>query len=61
MYYTVKNRDSLNLNFKTEPFDFDGEGDLLQSFRWISLDQLTEDDVTFPTDKHVVKLLRTDL
>ena len=61
VYYTVKNRDSLNLNFKTEPFDFDGEGDLLQSFRWISLDQLTEDDVTFPTDKHVVKLLRTDL
>ena len=61
VYYTVKNRDSLNLNFKTEPFDFDGEGDLLQSFRWISLDQLREEDVTFPTDKHVVKLLRTDL
>ena len=61
VYYSVKNIDPLNLNFKTEPFDFDGEGDLLQSFRWISLDQLTEDDVTFPTDKHVVKLLRTDL
>jgi len=61
VYYTVKNIAPLNLNFKTEPFDFDGEGDLLQSFRWISLDQLTEDDVTFPTDKHVVKLLRADL
>ena len=61
VYYTVKNIAPLNLNFKTEPFDFDGEGDLLQSFRWISLDQLTEDDVTFPTDKYVVKLLRTDL
>jgi len=61
VYYTVKNKVPLILNFKTEPFDFDGEGDLLQSFRWISLDQLREEDVTFPTDKHVVKLLRTDL
>ena len=61
VYYIVKNIAPLNLNFKKAQFDFDGEGELLQSFRWISLDRLTEEDVTFPTDKHVVKLLRTDL
>jgi hypothetical protein len=53
----VKNLSPLNMMFKTVQFDFDGEGDVLQSFRWINLEDLTEDDVTFPADKHVVKLL----
>ncbi len=57
VYYLVKNVSPLNLMFKTVQFDFDGGGDVLQSFRWIDLANLTEDDVTFPTDKHVVKLL----
>ena len=57
VYYLVKNISPLNLMFKTLQFDFDGEGEVLQSFRWIDLSGLTEDDVTFPTDKHVVKLL----
>ncbi len=58
VYYTVRNTSPLNLVFKTEPFDFDGEGDLLQSFRWVGLNELKEDDITFPTDKQVVKLLK---
>lgn len=55
IYYLVKAIDPLNLNFKTEAFDFD-EGSL-QSFRWIALDKLGEDDVTFKTDKTAVDLL----
>ena len=39
--------------------DFDGDGDTLQAFRWVKLDDLQETDVTFPTDQHVVKLLKT--
>ncbi|MBS1529259.1 MAG: NUDIX domain-containing protein [Bacteroidetes bacterium] len=61
VYYVVKNISPLNLMFKTVQFDFDGEGDVLQLFRWINLEDLTEDDVTFPTDKHVVKLLLNNL
>jgi len=57
VYYLVKNVSPLNLMFKTVQFDFDGEGDVLQSFRWIDIADLREDDVTFPTDKYVVKLL----
>src|SRR6201992_686956 len=34
VYYLVKNTSPLNLIFKTVQFDFDGEGDVLQSFRW---------------------------
>jgi 8-oxo-dGTP diphosphatase len=57
VYYLVKNITPLNLVFKILPFDFDGEGDVLQSFRWIAMNKLQENDVTFPIDKHVVKLL----
>ncbi|HWD87291.1 MAG TPA: NUDIX domain-containing protein [Mucilaginibacter sp.] len=61
VYYRVRNLSPLNLMFKTVQFDFDGEGDVLQSFRWINLEDLTEEDVTFPADKHVVKLLLNNL
>ncbi len=61
VYYLVKNITPLNLVFKTLPFDFDGEGDVLQSFRWIDMNKLQENDVTFPIDKHVVKLLTNNI
>src|ERR1700749_2626591 len=35
VYYTVKNVSPLNLSIKLKPFDFDGEGPVLQSFRWV--------------------------
>ena len=58
IYYMVKNTAPLQLNFKTEPFDFDEEGDVLQAFRWVKISDLKIGDVTFPIDQHVVKLLR---
>ncbi len=38
-------------------FDFDGEGDVLQAFRWVKIADLNPDDFVFPTDSYVVKLL----
>ncbi len=55
IYYLVKPLHLLNINFKSAIFDFD-EG-AMQAFRWVSLDQLNTDDVTFKTDKTVIKLL----
>lgn len=57
IYYTVKNITPLNLAFKTIAFDFDGEGEVLQSFRWVNMNDINPKDVTFPIDQHVVKLL----
>jgi len=56
IYYLVKAVGPLQLNFKTEVFDFD-EG-LSQSFRWKKISEMVEDDVTFRTDKTVVELLK---
>jgi ADP-ribose pyrophosphatase YjhB (NUDIX family) len=61
VYYKVKNIAPLNFPIKTIAYDFDGEGDVLQAFRWIKIAELTTDDVTFPTDKRVVELLRAEL
>jgi len=54
----VKNTSPIALNIKQKQFDFDGDIEPLQAFRWVKLDDLTEHDVTFPVDKHVVKLLK---
>lgn len=61
VYYLVKNITPLTLNFKTKVFDFDGEGEVLQAFRWINLNELTENDFTFPIDKYVAGLLIKNL
>jgi 8-oxo-dGTP diphosphatase len=57
VYYLVKNLEPLNLVFKTAVFDFDGEGEVLQAFRWVKLTDLTAENFPFPTDKHVANLL----
>lgn len=58
VYYLVKPIAELKLNFKEKIFDFDTEGDLLQAFRWKDLTALEMEDVTFPTDQKVIKLLK---
>lgn len=59
VYYLVKNISPINMPIKTVPFDFDGlnADGILQSFRWLSLDQLKIEDVTFPADQKAVGLL----
>ena len=59
VYYLVKPIGELNLNIKTRPFDFDGEGEVLQAFRWIKLSGLRPGEFTFPIDQHVARLLIT--
>ncbi|HYK77895.1 MAG TPA: NUDIX domain-containing protein [Daejeonella sp.] len=58
VYYLVKAKHPLQLAFKEKAFDFDTEGDILQAFRWKSLTDLNPDDVTFPTDRRVIELLK---
>lgn len=56
IYYMVKEIQPLLLDFKTTPFDFEGE--ILQAFRWVDLKDLNVADVTFKTDQKVVELLK---
>lgn len=58
VYYLVKPKTELLLNFREKIFDFDSDGDLLQAFRWKNISDLSLDDVTFPTDQKVIELLK---
>lgn len=57
IYYLVKAIKPLQLSFKDEPFDFDRDSN--QSFRWVNVDDIKEEDVTFKTDQTVVNLLKS--
>jgi 8-oxo-dGTP diphosphatase len=57
VYYLVKNINPLSLAFKDTVFNFDGEGDILQAFRWVNIAGLANEELMFPTDQHVAKLL----
>lgn len=57
IYYLVRPLEPLSLAFKTMVFDFDESS--TQSFRWVGISRLSEDDVTFKTDKAVVALLKS--
>lgn len=59
VYYKVKALSPLQLDFKEVPYDFGAQGDILQAFRWKSVDELETSDVTFPTDQRVIELLKT--
>lgn len=59
VYYLVRPLNDLNLNFKSDPFDFGMEGDMLQAFRWRRIDEISDGELTFPTDQKVLDLLRT--
>ncbi|PWS33697.1 NUDIX domain-containing protein [Pedobacter paludis] len=58
IYYLVKEKAPLELAFKTKIYDFDGDGELLQAFRWVKIEDLSVEEITFRTDKTVAKLLK---
>lgn len=58
VYYLVKEKAPLKLAFKDKIYDFDGEGEILQAFRWVKVDDLAIDEITFKTDKTVAQLLK---
>lgn len=57
VYYMVKAISDLQFTTKTAIFDFDGEGDTLQSFRWVKMSDLKSGELTFPIDQYVAELL----
>ncbi|RYD79932.1 MAG: NUDIX domain-containing protein [Sphingobacteriales bacterium] len=61
VYYLVKEKSPLKLAFKDNIYDFDGDGEILQSFRWVKINDLSIDDITFRTDKTVAELLKRQI
>lgn len=59
IYYLVKPVETHRFKISSSRFDFAERIDGAQTFRWIPLDELSPDDLTFPVDKKVAEMLRS--
>lgn len=58
IYYRFKLPENHQLNISTEKFNFVETKNGSQSFRWISLQDLNPDEMTFPIDQKVAALIK---
>ena len=65
IYYFVKALEDIKVPLRTKPFDFDADQMRMydakgetETFRFINWEDLSEDDITLPIDKMVVKILQ---
>lgn len=57
IYYRVEPTQMPTVPIYTEPQPFSYEGEREEIFRWVSLDDLTEDMLSFPIDKKIAQFL----
>lgn len=58
IYYRAQLSEPLSFRISDKPFDFDISQNELQSFRWAKIETLSEDDLSFPIDRFVLKKLK---
>ncbi len=57
IYYLVKNLEPFNFDTSTVRFDFKDDSNGQQKLRWVSLKDLTADELTLPIDKVVAEMI----
>ena len=57
IYYLAKFKNKIIFKISEKAFDFEEMLDGNQSFRWVSIKSLKQDDMNFPIDKKVVEFL----
>lgn len=58
VYYLADFKGPLQFKISTRPFDFETGHEQNQSFRWVKINALKKDDITFPIDKFVADKLK---
>lgn len=58
IYYRAQLSKPLCFRISDKPFDFDISRNEFQSFRWSKIETLSEDDLSFPIDRFVLKKLK---
>jgi ADP-ribose pyrophosphatase YjhB (NUDIX family) len=61
IYYRIRFKDIPQFKISSKKYDFGGEINGSQSFRWASITSLCEEDLTFPIDRFVLNLLKMEL
>ncbi len=60
IYYRVSVKKPYRFQTTEKRFDFPAKTDGAQCFSWIKINELSENDFTFPTDKHIVLKIKKD-
>jgi len=58
IYYIAELDNPVKIQISKNPFDFQEDKNGSQSFRWIKINSLDEDEITFPIDKFVTGKLK---
>ncbi len=58
IYYQAQFSEPLNFRISGKPFDFEVSQNEFQSFRWAKIETLSEDDLSFPIDRFVLRKLK---
>jgi ADP-ribose pyrophosphatase YjhB (NUDIX family) len=58
VYYTARFKTPIKFYISDKPFDFSKMENGRQSFRWVKIDDLNPDEITFPIDKFAAKYLK---
>ena len=58
IYYLANFKNALNFKFSTRAFDFPELKNGNMSFRWVPLEKISEEEMTFPIDKRVIEMLK---
>ncbi len=60
IYYLLRFREAPRFAAKEERFDFGQRAEGMHVFRWVPLEKLSPDDLTFPIDKKVAGMIRQE-
>lgn len=58
IYYLAELADPIKFEISNKSFDFQDDKNGSQSFRWVKINSLNEDEITFPIDKFVTGKLK---
>jgi 8-oxo-dGTP diphosphatase len=59
VYFRVRLKEKPRFKTADKKFDFDDLDLERESFRWVSLEEMKSEDLSFPVDKHVLSLLQS--
>ena len=60
IYYLAELKSPVRFEVSKSPFNFKKVEEGSQSFRWVKINEINEDDISFPIDKFVVEKLKAE-
>ena len=60
IYYLIRLKEEPSFKISQKPFDFKGRINGSQSFRWARISEIQEEDLSFPVDRVVIRMIKNE-